>query len=88
MNKDRRKAIDAIKDKVEDLRMQAEQPAQEITDLAGEEQDYFDNMPESLQGGDRGQAAEAAIGELESAASDLESIDFDSIVTALESAAA
>ena len=52
---------------------------QALEDLKGEveqarddEQDYLDNMPESLQGGDKGQAAEAAVSALESAIEALE----------------
>lgn len=37
-------------------------------DLRDEEQEYHDNMPESLQQGDRGQAAEAAAQALDEAA--------------------
>lgn len=87
VNKDRRKAIDAIKLQIADMQMRCEQLAQEVLDLAAEEQEYFDNMPESLQGTDRGQAAEQAISELEDVASSLGSIDFDEIITGLEAAA-
>lgn len=52
---------------------------QALEDLKGEveqarddEQEYLDNMPESLQGGDKGQAAEAAISALEQAIEALE----------------
>lgn len=38
-----------------------------------EEQEYFDNMPESLQGSERGEQAEAAISCLEDAISEIES---------------
>jgi hypothetical protein len=46
-----------------------------------EEQDYYDNMPESLQESERGQIADEAIGFLQSA------IDcFDDIIDNLSSA--
>lgn len=93
MNKDRRKAIDA---QIERLREAHEELARvlstaqsamdALTDLKDEEKEYFDNMPESLQGGDKGQAAEAAISELESAISELETmleLDPDIIETAI-----
>jgi exonuclease VII small subunit len=54
------------------------------------EQEYFDNMPESLQGGDKGSAAEAAVDALDSAVSNLDSVDteldeaFSNIQTAME----
>lgn len=44
-----------------------------LTVCQDEEQDYYDNMPESLQSGDKGQAAEQAAASLEEAGSNLES---------------
>lgn len=43
-----------------------------------EEQDYFDNMPESFQSGDKGQEAETAIGILDDIVSALD----DAVVSA------
>ncbi len=60
MNKARRKAIREIAAKLETLR-------DEVESLLNEEQDYYDNMPESFQNGDKGQAAENAISYMESA---------------------
>ena len=37
-----------------------------------EEQEYYDNMPESLQGSERGEAAEQAVSNLEDVCSNLE----------------
>jgi chromosome segregation ATPase len=74
VNKDRRKSIEAIADqlsKIEDILNQHSidfgSLQSEIEGLKDEEQEYYDNMPESLQGGDKGQAAEEAVGYLESA---------------------
>lgn len=39
----------------------------EIETLAGEEEDYRDNMPESFQDGEKGQTAEAATDNFEEA---------------------
>lgn len=50
-----------------------------IEELSGEEQEAYDNMPESLQGGDKGSAAEDAIQYLDEAASAV-----DDAKTALE----
>lgn len=60
MNKDRRDRIAKIKEALEDLRGQ-------IEDLQLEEREAFDNMPESLQQSERGQASEAAADALQSA---------------------
>lgn len=44
-------------------------------DIAQEERDKFDNLPEGFQNGDRGAAMEEAADALESAVSDLENVD-------------
>ena len=60
--------------------------------IRDDEQEYFDNMPEGLQGGDKGQVAEAAISQLEEAFSVLEEAenfeaDLEGAVQFLEEAA-
>lgn len=53
--------------------------------LRDEEQDYFDNMPESLQAGEKGEKAEAAINAMENVVGLLEDfagIDADELDTA------
>ena len=60
MNNDRRKRIDAVKEKLNDL-------ISEIETLYDEEEEYRDNIPENMQGGDRYQMAEAAADNLQSA---------------------
>ena len=74
MNNERRKAIAALADRtqnllgrVADLHTEAEDIASDIESVMEEEQDYFDNMAESLQGGEKGCAAEDAVSALESA---------------------
>jgi uncharacterized coiled-coil DUF342 family protein len=54
MNNARRKAIQDVIAKLETLR-------DEVESLLNEEQDYYDNMPESFQNGDNGTAASDAI---------------------------
>ena len=44
-----------------------------IEEVKEEEQEAFDNMPESLQGSERGEEMEGFIGDLENAADDLDS---------------
>ncbi|MBQ9727338.1 MAG: hypothetical protein IJV65_07520 [Kiritimatiellae bacterium] len=74
MNNARRKAIEAIHETLTELRDQLEQ-------LRDEEQEYADNMPENMQCGEKHEAAEAAvynlddaIGSIESAADTLEEL--------------
>lgn len=67
MNKTRRNELEEINEKLADLRTQLEE-------LLTDEQEYFDNMPENLQGSLRGEDSEQAISNLECAISDLASI--------------
>ena len=46
----------------------------ELEELHDEEQSAFDNTPESLQGGERGQAMEEAVEAMSSAMSELDSV--------------
>ena len=75
MNNDRRKAIQKVIDELEEMKVT-------IEDLRDEEQqEAFDNMPESLQDSERGQASQQAYDNLES------SINyFEELVGYLESA--
>lgn len=65
MNKDRRASIQAVIDQLEEAR-------QELETLRDEEQEYFDNMPENLQGGEKGEMAQTAIDNLDEAISNIE----------------
>lgn len=46
-----------------------------LEECLGDEQDYYDNMPESLQNGEKGAAARQAIDTLTTATEALEEID-------------
>ena len=65
MNKKRRKAIEDLSAKIEELKG-------ELEFLQEEEQEAFGNLPESLQGGERGQQMETYIDQLGYAVSSLE----------------
>jgi len=60
MNKARREAIAKLISAIDALHSQAD-------DILNEEQEYFDNMPESFQAGEKGDAAQEAIENLEAA---------------------
>lgn len=68
MNNTRRKKLAAILEEIEILRAQVE----EITE---EEQDAFDNMPESIQYSEKGERMESIISNLEEIVSGLEDIE-------------
>jgi uncharacterized coiled-coil DUF342 family protein len=65
MNKDRRKRIEALVTTFQQVMAEMENVVSEADGIRDEEQDAFGNMPESLQNSDRGQAAEAAIDNLD-----------------------
>ncbi len=74
MNRERRTAIDGIIEKLNDLR-------DEIERVKDEETEAFENLPESLQGSERGQAMESAMSSLEEAYDSV-----DSAICSLEEA--
>ena len=67
MNKQRRQ-------KIRDVRKEIENCKENLQKILDEEQDYFDNMPENLQGSMRGSDSEDAIDIMESCIEDLENI--------------
>ena len=67
MNKQRRKRLEAIQHLIDDALAQLEQ-------VREEEQDAFDNMPESFQDGERGETMQEHIYSMEEAESSLDEI--------------
>lgn len=67
MNKQRRQ-------KIRDVRKEIENCKENLQKILDEEQDYFDNMPENLQGSMRGSDSEDVIDTMESCIEDLENI--------------
>ena len=70
MNKERRKEIALASAKIEEAKNMLE------SCLEGE-QEYYDNMPENLQSGEKGDAAQSAIDALHSAIDHLEDVVSD-----------
>lgn len=75
MNAHRRKEIVRLLEAAQNL-------SSDIAGLADEEREYYDNMPEAFQSGEKGDQADAAATALEEAASAV-----DEIVNYLEEAA-
>ncbi len=67
MNKARRKQLEKV---VEVLTAQME----ELETIKDEEQEAFDNLPESIQYGERGETMEENVDELDSIITDLENV--------------
>ena len=68
MNKERRQLIAKAETLISAARALLEQ-------ARDEERDYYENMPESLKGSERGQAAEDATDKLSTAIDDLDNLD-------------
>lgn len=68
MNKQRRASIEKLREQLSGIQT-------DLDDLLEEERESFDNLPESLQESDRGQAMQAAIDSMESALSSIEEAD-------------
>ncbi len=76
MNAERRKALEAVSAKLEDAKS-------ELETLREEEEGYYDNMPESLQSGEKGEKAQAAMDAMQEAVDSIESA-VDNLNTAAE----
>lgn len=86
MNAQRRKALADLMDRLTPLAATITDIKDALETIRDEEQEAFDNMPEGLQQGDRGQAMEEAISTLDSAIDDLENFDIDNIVSSIDEA--
>lgn len=87
MNIERRREIAKIADRITELNDLRDQIKDDLETIRDEEQEYFDNMPESFQNADRGQLAQQAVNSLDEAIGLLDDIDTDSMGSALETAA-
>lgn len=67
MNKDRRARIQALINKLEDIK-------EDIDFIKDEEQEYYDNMPENFQMGEKGDKAQEAIDNLDYAYSSIDEV--------------
>lgn len=74
MNNARRKAIAEVLRKVGNVKGEIEAIMYEIEYIKGEEEEYKDNIPENLQGGEKYEVAEAAVGNLEDAYNGLDDV--------------
>lgn len=88
MNANRRKQIaEAAKliEQAHDLILAA---SEQLEDVRTDEEDAFDNLPDSLQETDRGEAMQEAIDNLQEAIDELENFDFDAVYDYLDEAKA
>ncbi|AXH69003.1 hypothetical protein SCHNAPSIDEE_53 [Microbacterium phage Schnapsidee] len=86
MNAGRRKEIQALISKLEDLKTLKDEIESGLETVRDEEQEYYDNMPEGLQQSDRGYKAEEAASNLTEALGQLQDIDLDELTSYLDTA--
>jgi len=86
MNKERRKALDKAIASLESIRGALDEVKSIIESTASEEREYYDNMNENLQGGDKGQQADNAATLLEEVQSTLEEFDVEELITKINDA--
>ena len=72
MNTATRKAVEAAKAQIEKIKSEIEDLSGSLGDLREQEQEFFDDMPESSQVSGKGIQAEANIDKLDDAAKTLE----------------
>lgn len=86
MNKFRRKAVNEVMKKIEELQSEMDEVLEGIEVLRDEEQEYLDNIPENLQGSERYELAEAAVDALTSAYDTFEEAkdQLDDVISSLE----
>lgn len=89
MNKARRKAIADVQEQLRKAQEIIRDAAEQLASIKDDEEEYFDNMPEGIQAGERGEKAQAAIDNLDEALTTLEGIDeeIDGALESMDSAA-
>ena len=86
MNKERRKEIQNAADLIRKAQEIIEEAKEILETVKSDEEEYYDNMPESIQNGEKGGQAQSSIDALDNAITDLEGFDFDQIETYLNEA--
>lgn len=88
MNKDRRAEIAKAISLLQSISDVVSEAKSIVENAASEERDYYDNMPENMQSGERGEQASQAADQLEEVQSTLDEIDIDDLISKLEEASA
>ena len=84
MNKERRKKIDDVIQKINIFQNTLEELQEMIEEIRDEEQESLDNIPENLQGSERYEAVENSLYNLEDAIEWFDNIDVDELTSTLE----
>ena len=83
MNAKRRKALRVIITKLEQLESLRQEIQEQLEEIMDEEQDALDNMPESLQEGERGQQMQEYIDTMDGVNDELDCMNIDELTDQL-----
>ncbi|WP_347889118.1 hypothetical protein ABHF54_13855 (plasmid) [Nitrosomonas europaea] len=86
MNNERRKRIEAAREKIAEAEVALEAAREIVQEVKDDEEAALDNMPESFQDGERGQAMQEAIDALDDALSEMDLYDFTTITDQFDTA--
>ncbi len=75
MNKQQRKQIDALLQKIAEAKSKLDGVTGQIEEMRDAEREKYDNMSESLQSGEKGEAIDAAANALDEAATSAQEVD-------------
>lgn len=67
MNKTRRGQLDKLYNAIDNLKSQLENLREDLDTIKTEEEEYFENIPDSLKEGERAQTSETAIENMQEA---------------------
>jgi hypothetical protein len=83
MNMKRRKELDRAIARIQEAAEKASLAKEIVEECLTEEQQAFDNMPESFQNSESGEAAESVIACLENAAQEIDGFDLDAVLDSI-----
>ena len=86
MNRSRRKDLGRAIDLLSRIKSDFEEAKGIVEQAASGERDYYDNMPENMQSGDKGSDADNAATQLEEVVQSLEEFDLDDLVSKIDDA--
>lgn len=84
MNRQRRAALKLVMGQLEEIKALIGQAAEDLGAIKDEEQEALDNMPESLQEAERGQAMQEYIDTMDSVLDSLTDLDLDDLYGQIE----
>jgi len=86
VNNTRRKELEAIRETIAEARIKLEAARDALETIRDDEQEAFDNMPESLQNGEKGEKSQESIDAMETIYDELDSMatqcgDLDDVIS-------